>query len=45
MGVYKVDDPFPGFVSTQITDQTPRNYYRVYGQYLKGDGWDSLLGR
>ena len=45
MGAYKVDDPIPGMVSTQITDQTPRNYYRVYARYLKGDGWDSLLGR
>ena len=44
MGAYKVDDPIPGMVSTQITDQTPRNYYRVYARYLKGDSWDSLLG-
>ena len=45
MGAYKVDDPIPGMVSTQITDQTPRNYYRVYARYLKGESWDSLLGR
>jgi hypothetical protein len=32
-------------VSTQITDQTPRNYYRVYARYLKGESWDQLLGR
>ena len=30
MGAYKTNDPVPGDVSTQITDQTPRNYYRVY---------------
>jgi hypothetical protein len=32
-------------VSLQITEQTPRNYYRVYARYLQGEGWDSLLGR
>ena len=37
MGAYKVDDPMPGMVSTQITDQTPRNYYRVYARYMKGE--------
>jgi hypothetical protein len=45
MGAYRRDDPVPGDVSLQITEQTPRNYYRVYARYLKGDGWDSLLGR
>jgi hypothetical protein len=35
----------PGLVATQMTDQTPRNFYRTYARYLKGDGWDSLLGR
>jgi hypothetical protein len=45
MGAYKTDDPVPGDVSLQITEQTPRNYYRVYSRYLKNEGWDSLLGR
>ena len=45
MGAYKTNDPIPGDVSLQITDQTPRNYYRVYARYLKGHNWDSLLGR
>ena len=44
MGAYKTNDPIPGGVSLQITDQTPRNYYRVYARYLKGEAWDSLLG-
>jgi hypothetical protein len=29
----------------QVTEQNARNYYQVYARYLKGDGWDSLLGR
>ncbi len=45
MGAYKTNDPIPGDVSLQITDQTPRNYYRVYAQYLDGAPWDALIGR
>ena len=45
MGAYKTDDPIPGDVSLQITDQTPRNFYRVYANYLNGGDWDVLLGR
>ncbi len=44
MGAYKRNDPLPGDVSVQITEQNARNYYQVYARYLKGDGWDSLLG-
>jgi hypothetical protein len=35
----------PGDVSLQITEQNARNYYKIYGHYMKGDGWDQLLGR
>jgi phenylpropionate dioxygenase-like ring-hydroxylating dioxygenase large terminal subunit len=35
----------PGEVATQMTDQTPRNFYRVWQRYMSGDNWDSLLGR
>jgi hypothetical protein len=45
MGAYKRNDPIPGDVSVQITEQNARNYYQVYARYLKGDSWDSLLGR
>jgi len=45
MGAYKTNDPIPGDVSTQITEHTPRNYYRVYATYLNGGSWDALLGR
>ena len=30
MGAYRTDDPIRGDVSLQITEQTPRNFYRVY---------------
>jgi hypothetical protein len=45
MGAYKTGDPIPGDVSLQITEQTPRNYYRVYASYLNGAPWDELIGR
>jgi hypothetical protein len=45
MGAYTKDHPIPGDVSLQITDQTPRNYYRAYASYLNGGSWDELLGR
>ncbi len=32
MGAYKTNDPIDGDVSLQITEQTPRNYYRVYAE-------------
>jgi phenylpropionate dioxygenase-like ring-hydroxylating dioxygenase large terminal subunit len=35
----------PGAVATQMTDQTPRNFYRAWQRYLNGDNWGSLLGR
>jgi len=35
----------PGEVATQMTDQTPRNFYRAWQRYMNGDNWDSLLGR
>ena len=45
MGAYRTDDPIRGDVSLQITDQTPRNFYRVYRAYLDGADWDTLIGR
>lgn len=35
----------PGEVATQMTDQTPRNFYRAWQRYMNGDNWASLLGR
>jgi len=45
LGAFKNNDPVPGQVSTQPTEQMARNFYRAYGHYLKGDDWDALLGR
>jgi hypothetical protein len=45
MGAFRRDDPIRGDVSLQITDQTPRNFYRVYRAYLAGADWDALIGQ
>jgi hypothetical protein len=45
MGAYRTNDPIPGDVSLQMTDQMARNYYRVYASYLGGAPWEELLGR
>jgi hypothetical protein len=45
MGARNATDLGPGLVATQMTDQTPRNFYRAYTRYLRGGDWDSLLGR
>jgi Ring hydroxylating alpha subunit (catalytic domain) len=50
IGAYKTSDKqagdlLGGDVATKITEQNARNYYQVYARYLKGDAWDSLLGR
>jgi hypothetical protein len=42
---WRRNDPLPGDVSLQITEQSARNYYRRWLSYLKGGGWDELLGR
>ena len=36
MGAFATDHPLGGEVSTQITEQIARNYYRVYARYLQG---------
>jgi hypothetical protein len=37
--------PVPGNLSTQITEEMARGYYRSWDRYMKGEGWDSLLGK
>ena len=33
-----------GSNSWQISEQNPRNYYRVWAEYLNGSPWDVLIG-
>jgi hypothetical protein len=45
LGRVQRDDPVPGIVSMQITEESARGYYRRWRDYLAGKGWDDLLGR
>ena len=33
-----------GTVSTQITEEIARGYYTRWASYMRGAGWDELLG-
>lgn len=44
MNATRENDPVPGTVSLQITEQNARNFYRRWVSYLKGESWDQLLG-
>jgi hypothetical protein len=35
----------PGRVSTQMTEESARGFYRAWKGYLNGAGWDELIGR
>ena len=42
-----VDDayPLPGRVSTQITEENSRQYYRTWQHYMGGADWDAIYAR
>jgi phenylpropionate dioxygenase-like ring-hydroxylating dioxygenase large terminal subunit len=42
---FRTDDPIPGDVSTQFTEQNARRFYTRWASYLDGAGWNELLGR
>jgi hypothetical protein len=41
----KHDDPVPGYVSTQISEENARGFYRRWLDYVHGKDWDHLLGK
>jgi hypothetical protein len=45
MGAYVTDHPMlGGDVSTQVTEQIARGYYKRWTSYMQGGGWSELLG-
>ena len=44
MGAYVSDHPLGGDVSTQVTEQIARGFYRRWSSYMQGGGWHELLG-
>ncbi len=44
LGQWQKDQLVKGDVSLQVSEQNPRNYYRVWAEYLKGSPWEALIG-
>jgi phenylpropionate dioxygenase-like ring-hydroxylating dioxygenase large terminal subunit len=40
----KVNDPIPGLVSTQITEENARGFYRAWSAYMNDGEWSECLG-
>ena len=45
MGAWKEDDPVPGHVSVQVTEENSRRFYGRWADYMAGRDWDVLMGR
>ncbi|MBI0538911.1 aromatic ring-hydroxylating dioxygenase subunit alpha [Roseomonas sp. KE2513] len=45
MNTSKMNDLVPGNVSTQMTEEMARGYYRAWSRYLNDSDWDIILGR
>ncbi|MCZ6473136.1 MAG: aromatic ring-hydroxylating dioxygenase subunit alpha, partial [SAR324 cluster bacterium] len=43
MNAWSEGGELPGRVSTQITEQNARNYYRQWARFLRGASWEELL--
>jgi hypothetical protein len=45
MNTHRIDDPVPGMVSTQMTEENARRFYLRWSQYLAGAPWPVLIGK
>lgn len=45
MNTSKMNDLVPGNVSTQMTEEMARGYYRAWSRYLNDSDWGIILGR
>ncbi len=44
MGRVRSDEPVPGRVSTQVSEESARNFYEVWKRYMQGADWAALVG-
>ena len=44
LGRARDNDPVPGNVSTQVTEENARGFYRSWQRYLDGADWPALIG-
>ena len=40
---YKVNDPIPGLVSTQMTEENARQFYKCWASYLEDKCWAEIM--
>ncbi|MEK9677698.1 MAG: Rieske 2Fe-2S domain-containing protein [Rhodospirillaceae bacterium] len=39
----KLNDPVPGLVSTQMTEENARQYYKCWAAYINNQDWDRIM--
>ncbi len=39
----KLNDPVPGLVSTQMTEENARQYYKCWAAYMNNQDWDRIM--
>ncbi len=44
-GKVQVNSPVPGYVSLQVSEENPRQFYRRWRDYMNGADWDTLCGK
>ena len=45
LGRAQQDEPVPGRVSLQVTEENARGFYRSWQNFLDGANWDAIVGR
>ena len=43
MGDYKINDPVPGMVSTQMTEENARQFYKCWASYMESQDWGKIM--
>ena len=43
MGDYKINDPVPGMVSTQMTEENARQFYKCWASYMESKDWEKIM--
>jgi hypothetical protein len=41
--IHKINDPVPGLVSTQMTEENARQYYKCWSSYMQDKSWDEIM--
>jgi phenylpropionate dioxygenase-like ring-hydroxylating dioxygenase large terminal subunit len=41
--IHKINDPVPGMVSTQMTEENARQYYKCWASYMENKNWPDIM--